>query len=107
MFVLARAANEAALGRTLVEARQLTYTWYSTGSCLTSLDLRGIQLMDDPATLPEGYRAGMSASPLKLTATRVIPHAGSDDAVAAATRLQAEGRELLELEDGEDWLLGF
>lgn len=107
VFVLARAANAAGLGRTLAEAPQLTYAGYSAGACLTSLDLRGIELMDDPATLPEGYRAGMSASPLKLTATRVIPHAGSVDAVAAAARLRAEGRELLELEDGEDWLQGF
>lgn len=105
-FVLARAATAAGLGRSLSEAPQLIYAGYSAGACLTSVDLRGIELMDDPATLPDDYHAGMPASPLNLTATRVIPHAGSEDAVAALTRLRAEEREFLELEDGEDWLQG-
>ncbi|WP_150460678.1 Type 1 glutamine amidotransferase-like domain-containing protein [Nesterenkonia ebinurensis] len=106
-FVLARAATAAGLGKALTESAQLTYAGYSAGACLASVDLRGIELMDDPATLPEGYHAGISADSLNLIGTRVIPHAGEQDAEAAASCLRAEGLEFVELKDGEDLLLGF
>lgn len=104
-FVLARAASAAGLARALVDAPRLDYAGYSAGACLAGPDLRGIELMDDPTTLPQGYDAAMPIETLALVDIRVIPHAGSPEAVAARDRLDADGLEELELADGEDILL--
>jgi dipeptidase E len=102
--VLARAATAARLGVALAQAPDLRYGGYSAGALLAGPDLRGVELMDDPATLPDGYRADMPAATLALTTTRVVPHAGSPEAAAMRERLAADGLDVLELADGEDVL---
>lgn len=104
-FVLARAATEAGLAAGLAACPQLTYAGYSAGACLTSVDLRGIELMDDASTLPHGYRSEMNPATLNLTGTRVVPHAGSEAASAAAAELRERGLGFVELPGGEDWLI--
>ena len=104
-FVLARAATQAGLTDALAVNQQLTYAGYSAGACLTSIDLRGIELMDDAETLPAGYWPDMPLKTLGLTDTRVIPHAGSEDARAAAANLEGRQLSFVELRDGDDWLL--
>lgn len=104
-FVLARAATQAGLAAALRESPQITYAGYSAGACLASPDLRGIDAMDDPATTPPGYWEGMPAETLKLVATRVVPHAGSREAAAAAGYFRAHGHGFVEIADGEDLLM--
>lgn len=104
-FVLARAATEARLRATLARSPRLDYAGYSAGACLTSIDLRGIHLMDEVSTHPPGYRIEMPAQTLKLTGTRVVPHAGSDAARAAADYLRGRGLGFIELADGDDKLI--
>ncbi len=104
-FVLARAATEAGLAAALSDSPTLTYAGYSAGACLASVDLRGIDLMDDESTRPPAYRSDMRAQTLQLTGTRIVPHAGSDEASAAATYLREHGLDFIELADGEDTLI--
>lgn len=103
-FVLARAATAAGLGAGLDGCPHLTYAGYSAGACLTSIDLAGIEFMDDESALPPGYRTDMSALTLNLTGTRIVPHAGSDDALAASSYLTARSLTFIEIADREDEL---
>ncbi len=104
-FVLARAAAQAGLADALAANQRLTYAGYSAGACLASIDLLGIDLMDDAETLPPGYWPEMASKTLGLTDTRVIPHSGTADARAAATSLRERQLSFIELRDGDDWLL--
>jgi dipeptidase E len=104
-FVLARSATAARLGPALSVASHLVYAGYSAGACLTSVDLRGIELMVDASTRPSGYRTGMPAETLNLTGTRIIPHAGSEHALAAAAYLRERRLDHVELSDGDDMLI--
>ncbi|RWZ67763.1 peptidase [Labedella populi] len=104
-FVLARAATEARLGAALARSPHLDYAGYSAGACLTSTDLRGIHMMDDDSTYPPGYRPEMRALTVNLTGTRIVPHAGSDDARAAADYLRKRDLGFIELPNGDDKLI--
>ncbi|MET2010191.1 Type 1 glutamine amidotransferase-like domain-containing protein [Microbacterium chocolatum] len=105
-FVLARAAERARLGHALTRAPGMIFAGYSAGACLTSRDLRGIELMDDPGELPTGYSADTPPTTLDLTGTRVLPHAGSPDAGRAERQLEQEHLSYLRLRDGDDALFG-
>jgi len=104
-FVLARAATAAGLATALAESPHLTYAGYSAGACLSSTDLQGIDLMDDERTRPPNYRRDMPARTLRLMSSRFVPHAGTEEARAAATHLRDRGLDFFELADGEDMLL--
>lgn len=104
-FVLARAATEAGLGDALARSPHLDYAGYSAGACLTSIDLRGVHMMDEASTCPRGYRAELPAKTLNLTGTRLVPHAGSDDAREAVDYLRGHGLSFIELADGDDRLI--
>lgn len=104
-FVLARAATAAGLRAALADAQHITYAGYSAGACLTSIDLHGIEQMDNASTLPEGYSDDMRVATLDLTGNRVVPHAGSPEAIAAAHMLRARSERFVELVDGEDLVL--
>src|SRR5699024_1675785 len=66
-----RAAGEARLASALLASAHLTYADYSAGACLSSTDVRGIEFMDDAATLPSGYWVGLRSETLNLSGTRV------------------------------------
>ncbi|WP_191621822.1 Type 1 glutamine amidotransferase-like domain-containing protein [Microbacterium caowuchunii] len=105
-FVLARAATEAQLASALAESPGLVYAGYSAGACLTSIDLHGVHLMDDPSTQPTGYHPAMRAETLNLIGTRIIPHASSTGARAGAAYLREQDLAFIELADGDDHLIG-
>lgn len=104
-FVLARAATEARLRGALSRSPHLDYAGYSAGACITSIDLLGIDQMDDASMLPRGYRAEMRPETLNLTGSRLVPHAGSPEAAAAVACLRARDLKFAELADGEDELI--
>lgn len=112
-FVLARAMNASGfrdvIGPAL--ARGLTYAGYSAGACVAGPDLRGIELIDDPDVLPEGYDAGMPVTTLGLVPFRIVPHVDSDhpesaDAARAVAMLEREGLAFRALRDGEAVIVG-
>jgi dipeptidase E len=101
-FVLGRAMTKAGFGDALREAPDVIYAGYSAGACVASIDLDGIEAMDDPTTLPAGYTSDMKIETLRLVRTRVIPHAGAPEARKSVARLRSMGLAYLELADGED-----
>jgi dipeptidase E len=96
--------REALLGP-LSDGR-LVYGGYSAGSCVAAPDLEGIDLVDDPATIPDGYLEDVIPETLHLVPWRIVPHWRSDhpesaDAEKAATYLRQSGLDFQTLRDGE------
>jgi dipeptidase E len=108
-FVLARAMTRSgfnALARPLIQSGQLAYAGYSAGACVAGPDLKGIDLMDEPEALPEGYDASTEPRCLDLVPFRVVPHWRSDhaesfDAERSAKFLRAAGLAHRTLRDGQ------
>ncbi len=84
-FVLARAMVGSGFAAALGPALDcgLVYAGYSAGACVAGPDLRGIDLMDDPNHVPEGYDAGVLPETLGLVPFRIVPHWQSDHSEAA------------------------
>ncbi|MFF7335765.1 Type 1 glutamine amidotransferase-like domain-containing protein [Streptomyces sp. NPDC008163] len=108
-FVLARAMTQARFGDALREQRHrpdFVYGGFSAGACVTGPDLRGIDLIDDPDVLPEGYPSGVEPSCLGLVPFRIVPHWRSDHPEApgaerAAAHLAEAGLPHRCLSDGQ------
>jgi dipeptidase E len=80
-FVLRRAFYASGLDQllpTLLQNPEFTYGGFSAGACVATPSLHGIDLADDPYTIPAGYPA---ESPLwdglNLVDFRIVPHFGS------------------------------
>jgi peptidase E len=85
---------------------EFAYGGYSAGSCVAGPDLQGIDLMDDPAVLPEGYPPAAEPECLRLVPYRIVPHWRSDHpeteaAERAAAYLAGKGLPHRCLRDGE------
>lgn len=112
-FVLARAMAAsgfaAAVHGPLVSGA-LVYAGYSAGAVVAGPDLAGIECMDDPDLVPDGYDAAVLPQALGLVAERIIPHfrsghAESARAERAAAALTAGGLAHRRLRDGEALLV--
>jgi len=108
-FLLRRAMRqsglEAILGRE-VPAGGLVYGGWSAGAVVAGPTLRGLELMDDPAVVAEGYDLEPIWEGLGLVDFSLVPHFGSDhpDAEAAARAaewLAGRGMPHRTLRDGE------
>ena len=108
-FVLARAMTQSrfkeALRGPLSDGR-LVYGGYSAGSCVVAPDLEGIDLVDDPGNIPDGYLEDVIPETLHLVHWRIVPHWRSDhpesaDAEKVATYLRQSGLDFQTLHDGE------
>ncbi|WP_243788576.1 Type 1 glutamine amidotransferase-like domain-containing protein [Saccharopolyspora gloriosae] len=108
-FVLARAMAQAGFRDALAEQfprPEFTYGGYSAGACVAGPDLRGIDLIDDPAVLPDGYPPTTAPECLGLVPYRIVPHwrsehRESESAGRAAAYLAASGLAHRCLRDGE------
>jgi dipeptidase E len=108
-FVLARAMTQSRFREALLgplSDGRLVYGGYSAGSCVAAPDLEGIDLVDDPATIPDGYLEDVIPETLHLVPWRIVPHWRSDhpesaDAEKAATYLRQSGLDFQTLRDGE------
>ncbi len=56
----------------------VAYGGYSAGACVLSPSLRGMELVDDPAQVPEGYEAGTVWDGLGLLPYMIAPHYKSE-----------------------------
>jgi len=107
-FVLARAMTASGFDQVavpLIRAGRLAYAGYSAGSCVAGPDLSGIDLMDDPGPLPDGYPL-VDPTCLGLVPFRIVPHWRSDHPEApaaeiAAAHLAGRGLAFMTLADGE------
>ena len=80
-FVLRRAMRQSGLDRLLVESRvnsDFVYGGYSAGCCVLAPTLRGIDLVDDPQVVPEGYEREVVWDGLSLVDYCIAPHYRSD-----------------------------
>jgi dipeptidase E len=108
-FVLARAMTRARFCdavREQLRRPEFVYGGCSAGACVAGPDLRGIDLIDAPAVLPERYAPSMEPRCLHLVDFRIVPHWRSEHAEApgaelAVTQLVAEGLPHQRLRDGQ------
>ena len=80
-FVLRRAMRQSGLDRYLVDNRDnndFVYAGYSAGCCVLAPTLRGIDLVDDPHVVPEGYEHEVVWDGLSLVDYCIAPHYRSD-----------------------------
>lgn len=91
-FLLRRAMRQSgfdAIVPGLVWADRLIYGGWSAGACVAAPSLRGIELMDDPTVLAEGYDPEPVWEGLGLIDGAVVPHYRSDHPEAGAAELAA------------------
>lgn len=108
-FILRRAMRQSGfddLITELLEADRLVYGGCSAGAVVATPTLRGIEQMDDPHEVPEGYDPTVIWDGLGLIDHALVPHyrSASPDSAAAdrvARVLSARGQRYRALRDGE------
>jgi dipeptidase E len=108
-FLLRRAMRQSgfdALAPGLIWAERLVYGGWSAGACVAAPSLRGLEHMDDPAVLAEGYDPEPVWEGLGLIDAAIVPHYRSDHAEAggaerAAAWMAANGVPHRTLRDGD------
>ena len=110
-FVLRRALRQSGLDSVLLDYRStlasgLVYGGYSAGSVVVTPTLRGIDLMDDPHLVPDGYQPEVIWDGLGLINYSIVPHYRSDHpetamAEQAVAYLRAHALPFRTLRDGE------
>lgn len=86
-FLLRRAMRQSgfdALAPGLIWAGRLVYGGWSAGACVAAPSLRGLEQMDDPRVLAQGYDAEPVWEGLGLVDAAIVPHWRSDHPEAAA-----------------------
>jgi len=108
-FLLRRAMRQSGfdlVAPPLIAAERLIYGGWSAGAVVAGPHLRGIELMDDPEALAEGYDPAPIWEGLSLVDVAIVPHFRSDHPEADAAEravafLQARGLAYRTLRDGE------
>ena len=80
-FILRRAMRQSGfdiLVHEFLAADRLVYGGYSAGACVACPDLRGIDLMDEPTKVTEGYDPAVIWEGLNLIPFHIVPHYDSD-----------------------------
>jgi dipeptidase E len=112
-FVLARAMVASGFVdavRTRLADPTFVYGGYSAGACLAGPDLAGIDLVDRPTVIPDGYPRRAEPRGMGLVPFRILPHWRSDHPESAAidrveADLSAKGLEYRCLHDGEAFIV--
>jgi len=109
VFVLRKAFKESGVDEWLKEQRgnkDLVYAGYSAGVCVLSPSLKGLDIVDNPNTIPEGYSKDTVWDGLGLVSFAFAPHYMSNHPEAEAVSRLVEydkksGIEYKALQDGE------
>lgn len=91
-FLLRRAMRQSgfeAIAPGLVVAGRLAYGGWSAGACVAAPSLKGLEQMDDPGVLAEGYRAEPVWEGLGLIDAAIVPHYRSNGLEALAAEAMA------------------
>jgi dipeptidase E len=81
VFVLRRAMQESTLDAILIynmQERHFVYGGYSAGACVAGPSLHGLDLVDDPEAVPDGYPRQIVWDGLGLVDFCIAPHYRSD-----------------------------
>lgn len=92
-FVLRRAMRQSGFDKIiseLVRSEQIVYGGFSAGTCVTAPTLRGIELVDDPQTVPESYDSEIIWEGLGLIDYSIAPHYRSGHYESAAVEKTVE-----------------
>jgi dipeptidase E len=108
-FVLRRAMKQSGFDRIIrdmLECDAIAYGGYAAGAVVAGPTLRGIELMDDPFELPEGYDEPLIWSGLGLTPFAIVPHYQSRHPEAASAEkvvsyMRARRTRFRAISDGE------
>ena len=108
-FVLRRAMKQSGFDnvvRDLLDINAIAYGGYAAGAVVAGPNLRGLELMDDPFELPEGYDEPLVWSGLGLTPFAIVPHYRSRHPEAASAEkvvsyMRARRTRYRALSDGE------
>jgi dipeptidase E len=112
-FLLRRAMRQSGLDdllRERVHAGALIYGGWSAGAVVAGASLRGLELMDDPQVVAEGYVEPPGWEGLGLVDFTIVPHFQSphpeaDAAARAVAWLTENGLPFRALRDGEALIL--
>ena len=77
VFILRRAYKESGMDKWLrsqKENKELVYGGYSAGVCVLSPNLKGLELVDNPNNIPEGYKAEVEWNGVGLISYAFAPH---------------------------------
>jgi dipeptidase E len=108
-FVLRRAMKQSGFDAVIIDMLdedRIVYGGFSAGAVVAAPTLRGIELMDDPSLVPEGYDPEPVWEGLGLIDHAIVPHYRSKHpesagAERAARHLSARGQRYRALRDGE------
>lgn len=109
VFVLRKAFKESGMDEWLKEQKtnkELVYAGYSAGVCILSPSLKGLDIVDNPNTVSEGYSKDTVWDGLGLVSFAFAPHYMSNHPEAEAVSRLVEydkksGIEYKALQDGE------
>jgi dipeptidase E len=108
-FVLRRAMKQSGFDtviREMLATDAIAYGGYAAGAVVAGPSLRGLELMDDPFELPDGYDEPLIWSGLGLTPFAIVPHYLSRHPEAAAAEkvvsyMRARRTRFRAISDGE------
>ena len=108
-FVLRRAMKQSGFDtiiRDMLDADAIAYGGYAAGAVVAGPSLRGLELMDDPFELPDGYDEPLIWNGLGLTPFAIVPHYLSRHPEAAAAEkvvsyMRARRTRFRAISDGE------
>lgn len=108
-FILRRAFKESGMDKWLVgqkDNKELVYAGYSAGVCILSPTLKGLETVDDPNIISEGYNKGVIWDGLGLINFAFAPHYKSNHPESEMVNKEVEyyeknGVEFKTLHDGE------
>lgn len=87
VFILARAFKQSGMSNWLKKQRSnkdLVYGAYSAGVCVLSPELKGLELVDNPSVVPNGYKDELDWNGVGLINFAFAPHYMSDHPESAA-----------------------
>lgn len=109
-FILRRAMQESGLDQILISYKgreDIVYAGYSAGVCVLSPSLHGLELVDDPIMIPDGYKKQTIWEGLSVIPYSVAPHYRSDhpesmDVEKTVMYFKNNNIEYRTLSDGDD-----
>lgn len=87
VFLLRRAMAQSGFDkviRPLLQKNEIVYSGYSAGACIVAPDLHGLDLVDNPNIVPDGYKPEIIWKGIGLVDFAIAPRYHSDHHEAAA-----------------------
>jgi dipeptidase E len=112
-FLLLRAMHQSGFSnviREMLDADEIAYGGFSAGSVVATPTLRGIESMDDPAQIADGYPPEAMWDGLSLVDFSIVPHYRSDHpeaehAESAVNYMRAHNMPFRTLADGDVFIV--